>query len=156
KVRAEMAGYLPRFRVRGVVTFSGEVMGDSLLFIQDETRGCLVRLRKGTPRDWVRAGSLVEGTGTTTKTNATLEFADNGSANLGEENMPQPMKYPFEPAAADRQAGQWIETEGVGRSVSPGGTLLVMTRTGILPVRAATAPAARLQDCVNALVRVRG
>jgi signal transduction histidine kinase len=152
---AEMAGRQPRNRIRGVVTFNDQVSGERLLFVQDASGGCVVRLRLNLPRESFKVGNLVELTGALVPTNGVQEFSANGIASVGVGTMPQPLRYPFEPGTG-RQDGQWVEVQGVGRSIAPNGTLLVMTRDGILPVRIGRTSGDRPNDWVNASLRIRG
>jgi len=153
---ARLAGSLARFRIRGVVTFNDQVAGEPLLFVQDVSGGCLVRLRAGAIRKAIKAGEMVEMTGASILTNGVSEFAASGIASIGMGSPPQPMAYPFTAADNGPPDGQWIEIKGVGRSVNQNGALLVMTKGGLLPVWAGKAAAGRLARYVNARVRIRG
>ncbi len=153
---ARLAGSLARFRIRGVVTFNDQVAGEPLLFVQDVSGGCLVRLRAGAVRKAIKAGEMVELTGASILTNGVPEFAASGIASIGVGSPPQPMQFPFTAADNGPPDGQWIEIKGVGRSVNGNSTLMVMTKGGMFPVWAGTVAAGRLARYMNARVRIRG
>jgi signal transduction histidine kinase len=154
--KAELEGRIGRFRIRGVVTFDANIQGKRLFFVQDSSGACAVRFRAGLPVESVQAGQWVEVTGGLTLTNGLPEFAGNGFAVVGGGVMPKPLRHPFDPAKKDRRLNQWIEIEGVGRSVREGREFMVMTREGILPVWAAYDLSGSFNQSVNALVRIRG
>lgn len=155
--KVQLAGHASRFRIRGVVTFNDQVAGEPLFFVQDSTGACLVRPRTSISRESFQVGHIVELTGNPTMTNSVTEFLPNGIADLGIGTLPKALSYPFETSAADgRQNGRWTEIVGVGRSLDKSETLSVMTADGLLPVCVGSGMTARLANCVNALVRMRG
>jgi signal transduction histidine kinase len=145
-----------RFRIRGVTTYVGEVGGEPLLFVQDESGSCLVRLWGRISRVSPEAGQRVELTGRVSARSPIPEFSAYGCVVLGRANMPRPLKYPFDSTLMERRRGQWAEIHGVGRSLGPSGELQVMTREGPLTVLATKDQFERLSSCVDSLIRVRG
>jgi signal transduction histidine kinase len=156
--RAQQAGTAVRFRIRGVVTFNGQVAGEPLFFVQDDSGSCLIRFRPNVPREAFPVGRLVELTGVVQgSTNFVTELVPHGIADFGEGNLPEPLPYlTDESHLGGRQAGQWLEVAGVVRAVGKNGALFVMTASGVLPVWPGDGLNVRLEKYVNASVRIRG
>ena len=154
--RAELEARTRRFRIKGVVTYIDQSPGGNLFFVQDDSGGGLVRLLGRMPRHAFEPGQLVELTGVVPARGVTPEFLAQGCAVVGRANLPVPLKHPFESVVQERRNGQWVELEGVGRSLNSSGELVVMTREGLVFVVAGAESAGTLAACVNSLVRLRG
>lgn len=131
---ARQGGYPVRCRIRCVVTFNGTMGGEPLLVVQDASAGCPLRLGRRIPRDAFQVGRLVEVDGNVVATEVAFEFVAGAVASLGEGVMPLPVSHPYDLQSGQRMHCQWIELEGVGRSVNPNGSLGVMTRDGMMSV----------------------
>ena len=154
--KVQLAGHSGRFRIRGVVTFSDRRMGEPLFIVQDSTGACAVRFRGDGLRDFFRVGQLVELTGVASLGNFPPEFVANGIAGFGSGTMPVPLRHPFVPPLGERQYGQWMEIEGVGRSIDANGQLVVLTPDGLLSVAGGDGSSNHFAGLVNSLLRVRG
>jgi signal transduction histidine kinase len=155
--KVQLAGRAPRFRIRGVVTFNGQLAGEPLFFVQDSSGACLVRPRANVSREPFQVGHIVELTGNPAVTNSVTEFLPNGIADLGVGTLPKPLLFPIDDSAVEgKQYGQWTEIVGIGRSIDRNNTLFVMTSDGLLPVCVGSGLVIPLTNCVNALMRIRG
>jgi signal transduction histidine kinase len=143
-------------RLRGVVTFNGEINGDWLFFLQDRSGGAQIPWWNNTWCRSVHVGDQVELTGSPESRGLVPEFVASGITGLGSGQMPEAVRLSTDEPPDSGANGQWVELEGVVRSVTPDGTLMVMTRTGMFRVRTVAVSLARLASWVDALVRVRG
>lgn len=149
-------GGLDYFRLRGVVTFCGDVLGRRYWALQDQSAATLLAGRDPSNLFLVRPGSYVEvvsNPGWAPPTNHL--FADNLFL-LGSTALPKPVLHPAEYLLPKRGEGTWIELEGVVRSVADTGLMEVKTRGEVFNVAVSGAQVARLRDQVNAGVRLRG
>jgi signal transduction histidine kinase len=144
------------FRVRGVVTFSDRLFNRNLLFVQDDSGGALVRvLPELFQYKPLEAGQFVEAEGTIKFTHGAAPFGVGSATVLGLGQMPNPMPFPDRALSADAE-GQWVEAEGIVRSVEDDGTLLLMEKDGGVKTWLQGAPTGTLGRYVDALVQVRG
>ncbi|HWC61770.1 MAG TPA: histidine kinase, partial [Verrucomicrobiae bacterium] len=144
------------FRIRGVVTFSDRVLNRTLLFMQDDSGGAQVRvlpeLFQFKP---LEAGQFVEAEGAIKLTRGAPPFGVQSATVLGLGQMPAPAPYPDRSFAADTE-GQWVQAEGIVRTLNDDGTLLLMEKDGPVKVWLKDTPASSLERYVDALVQVRG
>lgn len=144
------------FRLRGVVTFCGEVSGRQYLVFQDRSAAALLTPRESSGLFKVRPGSLVEIFGNPGwYAPSDILYADN-VFELGTASPPTPIKHPAEYLLPRRGEGTWIELEGLVRSVSPAGVLEVKARGDLFNVVVAGAQREQLARLVDAEVRIRG
>ena len=144
------------FRIRGVVTFSDRVLNRTLLFMQDDSGGAQVRvlpeLFQFKP---LEAGQFVEAEGAIKLTRGAPPFGVQSATVLGLGQMPLPAPYPDRSLSADTE-GQWVQAEGIVRTIDADGTLLLMEKGGPVKVWLKGATADSLDRYVDALVQVRG
>jgi signal transduction histidine kinase len=149
-------GGLDFFRLRGVVTFCGDVLGRRYWAMQDQSAATLLGGRDSSNLFLVQPGSYVEvvsNPGWAPPTNNL--FADNMFL-LGPAALPKPVIHPAEYLLPKRGEGTWIELEGIVRSVTDTGLMEVKARGEIFTVAVSGAQVAQLRDHVDAGVRLRG
>ena len=140
-------------RVRGVVTFAGQISGKDYTAIQDETAGIFIELPRGSLMlPALRVGQAVEISGHRNG----KSFEPVSMSILGWGQMPKPVVHPEEYEKMQRGDGDWIQLDGVVQSVAADGAMLLMTKAGSVRVRVGQAAAGALTGLVNALVRLRG
>ena len=100
-------------RVRGVVTYYHGKKGD--LFVQDSTGGIFVELGGEEPP--LRAGDFVELEGTSSAGDFAPIIHNPHFQVLGRSPMPKPHRPSFERMGSGVEDSQWVEVEGVVRSV---------------------------------------
>lgn len=147
---------LDYFRIRGVVTYCGDVLGRRYWAIQDQSAATLLSGRDPSDLFRVRPGNFVEvvsNPGWFQPTDAL--FADNLFV-LGSGAMPTPIRHPAEDLLPKRGEGTWIELDGIVRSVSANGLMEVKSRGEIFTVAIAGAQSAQLREYIDAEVRARG
>jgi signal transduction histidine kinase len=115
EMSTEQAAKGYRVRLRGVVTFCN-AEDDAGLFLQDATAGIFVQWGEGTN---INAGDEVEIEGTIKPGDyAPLVFAEHLRV-LGRAALPTPDKFSYEQLAVGKEDCQWVEVQGVVRSVIP-------------------------------------
>lgn len=137
-------------RFRGVVT-------DLLQgFVQDETAGIEITFPRGQERELAALGDYIEVEGSTRlgPAGTPLVSADRVVV-LGPGKLPAPHQVSLNELIQGRTEAQWIEITGVVRATD-GSHLLIISSGGELMATLTEAPAARVNDLVNAEVRVRG
>ena len=157
--RTILTGNPPRFRICGVVTFNQMVAGTPLLVVQDASGVCSVKFSTTNNNNnikTIQAGQIIQVTGSPTSSTNGQEFLATGFSIAGEGVMPTPLKFPFDASANGQSNGVWVEVEGIGRSITPAGQLLIMTQAGLLPVWCDNIPSDQLNKCINAKNRIRG
>lgn len=144
------------FRIRGVVTFSDKVFNRNLIFVQDESGGALVRvLPELIQYKPLEAGQFIEAEGTIKFSRGAPPLGIGTATVLGTGQMPSPLPYPDRSESTDTE-GQWVEAEGVVRSVNEDGTIVIMEKDGELKAWLRGVPAKALASYVDALVQIRG
>jgi signal transduction histidine kinase len=144
------------FRIRGVVTFSDRVFNRNLIFVQDDSGGTLVRvLPELIQYKPLEAGQFIEAEGSIKFARGAPPFGVGSATVLGLGQMPRPLPYPDRSVAADAE-GQWVEAEGVVRSIQDDGTVLLMEKDGAVKTWLKGATSDTLKHYVDALVQVRG
>jgi len=140
-------------RVRGVVTFAGQISGKDYTAIQDETAGIFIELPKGSLMlPALRVGQAVEISGHRNG----KSFEPVSMSILGWGQMPKPVVHPEEYEKMQRGDADWIQLDGVVQSVAADGAMLLMTKAGSIRVRVGQAADGALIGLVNALVRLHG
>ena len=149
-------GGLDYFRLRGVVTFCGDVLGRRYWSIQDGSAATLLSGRTPSNLFLAKPGSYVEvvsNPGWFEPSNTLL--ADN-LFQLGTSAFPDPVRHPGELLLPKRGEGTWIELEGIVRSNPSSGLLEVKSRGEIFTVAVPGLQIDRLRGLVDAEIRVRG
>ncbi len=157
-------GGLP-VKIRGVITFHDAA--NFLTYVQDDTAGIYATAAKdGEARAGLEAGQWVEVEGVTSlgSFSPIVWGARGGVANftvLGRAAFPRPVRLSNDPFSRIAQHCQWIETEGLVRSVTQQGGLPVLelvTPQGRISAFVTEPPAgaAALQGLVAARVTVQG
>jgi signal transduction histidine kinase len=142
--------------LRGVATFYGLSDRAFYLCLQDESGGAFVRLSGRFASRPVRVGELVEVEVRSRNGKWPVPFDPGRIRVLGWGHLPEPVAHPAEYSLPLRGDGRWIELEGMVRSAGPDGTLTVMGKDGVLPVRVVNLPKNSARQFVDSLVRVRG
>lgn len=144
------------FRLRGVVTFCGDVLGRHYWTFQDRSGAALLTPRERSGLFAVKSGQMVEVVGYPGWHPASsVLYADN-VFTLGPAALPTPIRHPAEYLHPRRGEGTWIELDGIVRSVLPGGLLLVKSRAETFTVAIADCQEASLDSFIDAEVRLRG
>jgi signal transduction histidine kinase len=143
-------------RLRGVVTFCN-AKADVGLFLQDATAGIYVKLGEGTN---VNAGDEVEIEGPTQRGDyVPMVFAQHVNV-LRRAALPAPGRCDYEQLASGKQDSQWVEVQGVVRSVIPGTKdrmlLDLMLNGQRLTALAGDLDVAEAEKLICATVRVQG
>lgn len=144
------------FRIRGVVTFCGDVAGRHYWSVQDSSGAMLLQPRDPSKIFRPAPGTFVEicsNPGWLPPTN-TL-FADNLFVQ-GTAGFPKPVRHPAEYLMPKRGEATWIELEGIARSVPRDGMLTVKTSGEEFTVAISGAKATQLRTFIDADVRIRG
>lgn len=143
------------FQIRGVVTFSDRAFNRNLTFIQDDSAGALVRvLPEIVQYKPLEAGQFVQAEGSIKFSHGAPPLGIGSATILSSGQMPTPLPFP-DRSSDDAAEGQWVQAEGIVRSVQDDGTLSLMEKDGDVKVWV-KAPAAALERCVDALVQIRG
>lgn len=153
---AQRQARLVNLRIRGVVTYSGVVGDEWYVFLQDQSGSVRVQARQRLSRAELPVGDWVELTGAPVITESGVELIAHGFRSLGAGELPRPVRLPEEATSLSAGEGLWSEWEGVGRAVVSPSRLLLMTQSGAVEIHTGALPAARLNDWVNARIRVRG
>jgi hypothetical protein len=111
-IREARRGY--PVRIRGIVTYYNWDGGD--LFIQDSTAGIWVN--PGDTKLSLHSGELVQVEGTSGVGDFAPEIDHARFRSLGEAPLPEPRRPTSDDLASGRQDSQWIELQGVVRSVA--------------------------------------
>ncbi len=144
------------YRVRGVVTFSDRAFNRNLIFVQDDSGGALVRvLPEMVQYKPLTPGQFVEAEGTIKFSRGAAPLGIGSATVLGLGQMPSPLPFPDRSSSAEAE-GQWVEAEGVVRSVEDDGTLLIMEKDGEVKVYLDGVSTNALGKYVDALVQIRG
>src|SRR6185437_11339359 len=139
--------------IRGVVTFSDRLFNRNLVFVQDDSGGALVReLPEMAQYKPLEAGQAIDAEGTVTLTRGAAPFGIGSATVLGLGQMPSPLPFP-DPSTSDEAEGQWVEAEGIVRSVGTDGTLLLMEKDGAVKTWLKGADTNALDRYVDALVQ---
>ena len=140
-------------RIRGVITFAGQILGRDYAAIQDETAGIFIALPKGSVMlSALHVGQEVEFEGL--RNGKSFEPTSLNILGLGQ--LPKPAIHPEEFDMMRGGEGNWTEIDGIVQSVAADGAMLVMTDAGSATARIGSTPVGSLSDYVNAFVRLRG
>jgi len=174
--RARAAGELPRLtsvqqvreispeqaaqgypvRLRGVVTFCN-AWADVGMFLQDATTGIYVKLGEGTN---FNAGDDVEIEGPTAPGDYVPMVLAEKVRVLGQAALPAASRVSYEQLASGKEDSQWVEAEGVVRSVVPGSKdrtrLDLMLNGQRLTALVGHLDVAKAQELISATVRLQG
>ncbi len=147
-------------RLRGVVTYSDEHVDPrrSFLFLHDASGSIFVDLPKGTKS--ISPGTLVEVTGRSGLGDYAPIIANPGVKVLG--RVPLPSEAPavsYTRLLSGKEDGQWVEAEGVIRSVFETEFNIVLQlamRDGLLPVTLPREPGRDYRMLIDSQVKARG
>jgi signal transduction histidine kinase len=103
-------------RLRGVVTFCN-AWADVGMFLQDATAGVYVKLGEGTN---LNAGDEVEIEGSTAPGDYVPMVLAKNVRVLGRAALPAAGHVSYEQLASGKEDSQWVEVQGIVRSVIPG------------------------------------
>jgi PAS domain S-box-containing protein len=141
-------------RIRAVVTYYNWDAGD--LFIQDSTAGIWVN--PGETKLALHQGEFVEVEGFSAVGDFAPDIDHAHFRSLGEAPMPKPQRPTSDELASGRQDSQWIELEGVVRSVAEreGGLVLNVSsgafECSVFVLKYPSLPT----DIVDGRIRIRG
>jgi signal transduction histidine kinase len=143
------------FKVRGVLTFYGEVAGRRYVSVQDRSGAIFVIGNTARRVPPLRAGQFVEihrdtGTAVSPHLNAANVFV------LGEGTFPAPLAHPLEYSLPRRGEGSWVEVEGIVRTVAASGVGQIKTKGELISFAVAGAAVESLRRHVDGRVRLRG
>jgi signal transduction histidine kinase len=174
--RASAAGELPRLttvrqvreispeqaaqgypvHLRGVVTFCN-AWADVGMFLQDATAGVYIKLGEGTN---LNAGDEVEIEGPTAPGNYVPMVLAEHVRVLGRAALPAPGLLTYEQLASGKEDSQWVEAQGIVRSVIPGSKdrtrLDLMLNGQRLTALVGHLDVAKAEELIGANVRVQG
>jgi signal transduction histidine kinase len=143
-------------RLRGVVTFCN-AWADVGMFLQDVTAGIYVKLGEGTN---LNAGDEVEIEGPTAPGDYVPMVLAQRVRVLGRVALPAPGRSSYEQLASGKEDSQWVEVQGVVRSVLPGTKdrtrLDLMLNGQRLTALVGNLDAAEAERLICATVRVQG
>ena len=154
RMTIEEAGRGYPVRIRGVVTYYNWDLSD--LFIQDSTAGIFVY--SGQTKLALHHGEFVEVEGFSGVGDLAPEIDQAHFRSLGEAPMPNPHRPTSDELASGRLDSQWIELEGIVRSVAVrDGGLVLNVSSGAFECRVfvLTYPSVPT-DIVDSQVRIRG
>lgn len=153
---AQRAAFPVTVRVRGVITFNDSVNGETMSFVQSRSGPARIQWKNADLQNLYHAGTWVELTGTPiVSESSTPTLLANGIASLGSAEMPDPLRS-FGNEIRPGLEGRWAEFEGVVRSGTPDGGLLIQSRAGLLRINCSASRLAPVADLLNAVIRVRG
>ncbi len=138
---------------RGVVTFSGKVLGEDCLFVQESFGGVFISQAERRILPTPRAGNCVEIGGNFLPRQFAPAIRPATMNILGWQSFPIPVTPAGE---AEFRDGQWTELEGVVRAVNPDGTVRLSGRQSGVRLWVDGAGQADLEKLVNGVVRARG
>ncbi len=141
--------------VRGVVTFNAQVFGRDFLFIQNDAAVVHIS-QKNHDFNQFQIGQWVEVGGTLIPGGFTPELNPALVKMLGWRPIPPPVTQPVEAPVEPSRNGQWTELEGVIRSISTNGTLVMMGEKGPVSVWIDRAPVESFNRYVDSVLRLRG
>jgi PAS domain S-box-containing protein len=154
RMNIEEAGRGYPVRLRAVVTYYNWDLGD--LFIQDSTAGIWVN--PGQTKLALHQGEWVEVEGSSGVGELAPDVEPTHFRNLGEAPMPNPRKPTSDELASGRLDSQWVELQGVVRSVvERDGGLVLNVSSGAFECSVFVLNYPSLPtDIVDAQIRVRG
>ncbi len=147
---------LDMFRVRGVVTFSGDVDGHHYLAVQDGTGGTFIHSRDNLINPLAQVGQWLEIHSNPGWHPPSADFFADNIIGLGLGLEPRPLRHPLEYLLPRQGEGSWIEIEGIVRSVGRSGVMQVKQNGETLAVFVNQTPRESLTSWIDALVRIRG
>jgi len=141
-------------RVRGVVTYYNWVMSD--LFVQDSTAGIWVNIGQTKPA--LHAGEFVQVEGITAAGGLAPDIEQPRFRSLGEAPMPNPWRPTSDALASGGLDSQWVELQGVVRSVAErqGGLVLNLSAGAFECIVFVLKYPSLPTDIVDSQVRIRG
>jgi PAS domain S-box-containing protein len=150
----EEAGRGYPVRIRGVVTYYNWDAGD--LFIQDSTAGIWVN--RGETKLALHHGEFVQVEGFSNAGDVAPEIDHAHFRSLGEAPMPNPWRPTSDELASGKQDSQWIELQGVVRSVAEreGGLVLNLSSGAFECIVFVLKYPSLPTDIVDSQVRIRG
>ena len=144
-------------RLRAVVTLADETIKQ--LFVQDETEGVFIEIR-GDYGFRLRPGQLVEIEGVSAPGGFAPDIIPRRVALLGKAPLPPPRLVTFDQMAAGQEDCNWVQFNGIVRSVRPEplawAGLTVVGSGGRVIIRIGKPDLERCQQLVDAEVSVRG
>lgn len=144
------------FRVNGVVTFCGDVLGRHYWAVQDRSAGTLLTGRDPSNIFRLKPGAFVEVCSSPGWFAPTNNFYADNAFILGPGIFPEPIRHPGEYLLPKRGEGTWVELEGIVRSVADNGLLEVKARGDVFVVAVSGAQPAQFRSWIDADVRIRG
>lgn len=144
------------FKVRGVITFMGDVDGRRYVSIQDRSGAAFVSPETAPNSHQAKPGKFVELQSDGGAKPLSPFVTMGGIFVLGEGAFPTPLRHPLEYLLPRRGDASWIELEGIVRSVAANGTLQLKEMSEAFSVAIAGASPAALRRYIDAQVRLRG
>lgn len=141
---------------RGVVTFSGNVLGRERIYVQEAWAGISISMPGPSVSTPLQVGQEVEIGGNLLPGKYAPGIRPYATTILGWQSMPVPRVLSSQDQAASYRDGLWMELEGVARYVEGNGTLVIKGRQDPLLVWVGQTPRGKLESLVNARLRVRG
>lgn len=147
---AALGGY---FFTRGVVTFSDRVLGKDCLFVQEASGGIFISQEDRQFQPPPQVGQWVEVGGNFLPRRYAPAIRPLALNILGWQRLPAPVISAGEASLRD---GQWTEIEGVARSVSADGRMILSGRQSAVAVWIGRTNPEDVGNLVNCRIRVRG
>jgi signal transduction histidine kinase len=143
-------------RLRGVVTYCN-AWADVGMFVQDATASVYVKLGEGTN---LNAGDDVEVQGITAPGDYVPMVLAEHLRVLGQSPLPAPGRMSYEQLATGKEDSQWVEVQGVVRSVVPGSKnrtrLDLMLNGERLSALVGHLDVAKAEELIGANIRLQG
>jgi signal transduction histidine kinase len=143
-------------RLRGVVTFCN-AWADVGMFLQDDTAGVYIKLGEGTN---LSAGDKVEIEGSTAPGDYVPMVLVENMRVLGRAALPAAGHLTYEQLASGKEDSQWVEVQGIVRSVIPGTKnrtrLDLMVNGQRLSALVGNLDMTKAEELISASVRLQG
>lgn len=144
------------YNTRGVVTFNDRVFGNDCMFVQEDTATIFVSLKDRNFGNQFEVGRWVDLGGSLQPGKNIPVLNPMVVTELGWRSMPAPLPPPVQFPVPGSRDGRWTEAEGVVHAANPNGTVVLMGSGGPLSVWVGKTSADRLNQYVDAKLRVRG
>ena len=152
----DIAASLDVFKVRGVVTFSGELEGTPAFALQDASGGLFLRLEKPGMQELPRVGELVEvQCNPGWKAGKSVLSADT-TVRFGKGIEPSAVRHPLEYLMPRRGEGSLVELDAIVRSADGAGNMLVKENGEAFRVVVSATEGWQPAGLVDSRVRLRG
>lgn len=143
-------------KIRGVVTFIGEVAGRHYIAVQDQSGATFVSPNRLPQPLRARVGQFVEVQSSPGWALTSPDFGADNIFVLGPAALPKTLRHPAQYSLPRRGEASWVEVEGIVRSVSSGGLMQLKENNDLFTVAVSGATAEKLRRHIDARLRLRG